>query len=125
MTRAEGPPGPPRGSTTPVGVVTVPTDEAFSPPKWKATVIEYVPGSCGALTVQTTLPSASLRAARSVKSPQEPGTYSVTVAFHFGGEKASSVGTVTTPTGVVLPRGGPGGPSARVMFARPVMVTVR
>ena len=60
-----------------------------------------------------------------VKAPQEPGTYSITVAFHFGGEKASSVGTVTTPTGVVLPRGGPGGPSARVMFARPVMVTVR
>jgi len=60
-----------------------------------------------------------------VKAPQEPGTYSITVAFHFGGTKASSVGTVTTPTGVVLPRGGPGGPSARVMFARPVMVTVR
>ena len=41
-----------------------------------------------------------------VKAPQEPGTYSITVAFHFGGEKASSVGTVTTPTGVV-PGGGP------------------
>src|SRR2546430_17549943 len=64
MMRAEGPPGPPRGSTTPVGVVTVPTDEAFSPPKWKATVIEYVPGSCGALTVQTTLPSAGFPAAK-------------------------------------------------------------
>lgn len=60
-----------------------------------------------------------------VRAPQEPGTYSVTAAFHFGTEKASSVGTVTTPTGVVLPRGGPGGPSARIMFAKPVAVTVR
>src|SRR5881409_2049806 len=125
MTRAEGPPGPPRGSTTPVGVVTVPTDEAFSPPKWKATVTEYVPGSCGDLTDLAARKLAEGKVVWTVKAPQEPGTYSITVAFHFGGEKASSVGTVTTPTGVVLPRGGPGGPSARVMFARPVMVTVR
>lgn len=60
-----------------------------------------------------------------VRAPLEPGTYSVTVAFHFGSERASSVGTVTTPAGVVLPRGGPGGASARVIFAKPVMVTVR
>ncbi|OLC39096.1 MAG: hypothetical protein AUH81_02205 [Candidatus Rokubacteria bacterium 13_1_40CM_4_69_5] len=60
-----------------------------------------------------------------VKAPQEPGTYSITAVFHFGAEKASPVGTVTTPTGAVLPRGGPGGPSARIMFAKPVTVTVR
>jgi len=60
-----------------------------------------------------------------VKAPSEPGTYSVTAAFHYGTERASSVGTTTTPTGVVLPRGGPAGPSSRVMFARPVTVTVR
>src|SRR3989441_2033911 len=60
-----------------------------------------------------------------VKAPQEPGTYSITAVFHFGSERASSVGTVTTPTGQVLPRGGPGGPSARIMFAKPVTVTVR
>ncbi|MBI4638399.1 MAG: hypothetical protein HY727_18835 [Candidatus Rokubacteria bacterium] len=60
-----------------------------------------------------------------IKAPQEPGTYSVSAAFHFGAERASSVGTVTTPTGAVLPRGGPGGASARVMFAKPVSVTVR
>ena len=60
-----------------------------------------------------------------VKAPHEPGTYSVTAAFHFGTERASSVGTVTTPTGAVLPRGGPGGPSPRIMFAKPVTVTVR
>jgi len=60
-----------------------------------------------------------------VKAPQEPGTYSVSAVFHFGTEKASSVGTVSTPTGAVLPRGGPGGASSRVMFAKPVTVTVR
>jgi len=32
MTREEGPAGPPRGSTTPVGVVTVPTEDARSVP---------------------------------------------------------------------------------------------
>src|SRR5439155_13033888 len=60
-----------------------------------------------------------------VKAPQEPGTYSITAAFHFGAEKWSPVGTVTTPTGQVMARGGPGGPSARVLFAKPVSVTVR
>lgn len=38
--RPEGPPGPPFGSTAPVGVVTVPTGEAFSVPNRKAAVIE-------------------------------------------------------------------------------------
>lgn len=60
-----------------------------------------------------------------VKAPPEPGTYSITAAFHYGSEKVSSVGTVTTPTGAVLPRGGGGGPSGHIMFAKPVMVTVR
>lgn len=60
-----------------------------------------------------------------LRAPQEPGTYTVTAAFNFGAEKWSPVGTVTTPAGLVLPRGGPGGPSARVMFAKPVTVTVR
>ncbi len=60
-----------------------------------------------------------------VKAPHEPGTYTVTIAFHYGAEKWSPVGTTTTPTGQVLPRGGPGGPSGRVIFAKPVTVTVR
>lgn len=60
-----------------------------------------------------------------VKAPHEPGTYTVTAVFHFGAEKWSPVGTVTTPAGQILPRGGPGGPSARIMFAKPVTVTVR
>ncbi len=60
-----------------------------------------------------------------VRAPHEPGTYTISAAFHFGSERASSVGTMTTPTGQVFPRGGPGGASARVMFAKPVTVTVR
>jgi hypothetical protein len=60
-----------------------------------------------------------------VKAPQEPGTYTVAAALHYGTERASSVGTVTTPTGAVFPRGGPSGPSGHIMFAKPVTVTVR
>lgn len=60
-----------------------------------------------------------------VRAPHEPGTYSIAAAFHFGSERASAVGTVTTATGQVFPRGGPAGASARVMFAKPVIVTVR
>ncbi len=60
-----------------------------------------------------------------VKAPQEPGTYTISAAFHFGSERASSIGTVTTATGQVFPRGGPAGASARVMFAKPLAVTVR
>ncbi len=60
-----------------------------------------------------------------VHAPHTPGTYTVAVAFHYGTEKASSVGTVTTPAGAILPRGGPGGPSGHIIFSRPVMVTVR
>lgn len=60
-----------------------------------------------------------------VKAPQEPGTYTVTAGFNFGTEKASSVGGVTTPTGAVVPKGGLWGNSGRMLFAKPVTVTVR
>jgi hypothetical protein len=60
-----------------------------------------------------------------VKAPQEPGTYTVTAAFHYGTERGSEVGTVTTATGAALPRGGPAGPGGHIMFAKPVTVTVR
>lgn len=40
MTRADAPAGPPRGNTWPVAVVTVPTAEARSEPKWNAAAIE-------------------------------------------------------------------------------------
>lgn len=65
------------------------------------------------------------KATWTVRAPQEPGTYSVTAVFYYGTEKASSVGSVTTPTGAVLPRGGMFGPSGRVLFTKPVTVTVR
>jgi hypothetical protein len=60
-----------------------------------------------------------------VRAPQTPGTYTVAAAFHYGTEKASPVGTVTTAAGAVLPRGGPGGPSGHILFSKPVSVTVR
>jgi hypothetical protein len=60
-----------------------------------------------------------------VRAPQTPGTYTIAVAFHYGTEKASPVGTVTTPAGAILPRGGAGGPSGHILFSKPVTVTVR
>ena len=60
-----------------------------------------------------------------VHAPQAPGTYTVAVGFQYGTEKASSVGTVTTSAGAILPRGGPGGPSGHILFSKPVTITVR
>jgi len=60
-----------------------------------------------------------------VQAPHAPGTYTLVVAFQYGTEKASSVGTVTTVAGAILPRGGPGGPSGHILFSKPVTVTVR
>lgn len=60
-----------------------------------------------------------------VHAPQTPGTYTVVIAFQYGTEKASPVGSVTTAAGAVLPRGGGGGPSGHILFSKPVTVTVR
>jgi len=60
-----------------------------------------------------------------VHAPHAPGTYTLAVAFHYGTEKASSVGTVTTVAGAILPRGGPGGPSGHIIFSKPITVMVR
>jgi hypothetical protein len=60
-----------------------------------------------------------------VQAPQAPGTYTVAAAFQYGTEKASSVGKVTTPAGVTVPRGGPGGPSGHIMFSKVATITVR
>lgn len=60
-----------------------------------------------------------------VQAPHAPGTYTLVVAFQYGTEKASSVGTVTTAAGAILPRGGGGGPSGHILFSKPITVTVR
>lgn len=64
------------------------------------------------------------RATWTVKAPQEPGTYTVTAVMFYGTEKASPVGTVTTPSGS-QPRGGSFGSSGRIVFSKPTTVTVR
>ena len=60
-----------------------------------------------------------------VQAPHAPGTYTLVVAFQYGTEKASSVGTVTTAAGAILPRGGGGGGSGHILFSKPITVTVR
>jgi hypothetical protein len=60
-----------------------------------------------------------------VQAPHAPGTYTLVVAFQYGTEKASSVGTVTTAGGAILPRGGGGGGSGHILFSKPITVTVR
>jgi hypothetical protein len=64
------------------------------------------------------------KATWTLKAPQEPGTYSIAAVMFYGTEKASAGGAVTT-AGQVTPRGGNWGASGRIMFAKPVMVTVR
>jgi hypothetical protein len=60
-----------------------------------------------------------------VRAPRDPGSYTVAVGFAYGTEKASPLGRVATPTGVVLPRGGGLGPSAHLLFSKVQTVTVR
>jgi hypothetical protein len=60
-----------------------------------------------------------------VQAPRAPGTYTLVVAFQYGTEKASSVGTVTDGRRRRSPRGGSGGPSGHIIFSKPITVTVR
>jgi len=57
-------------------------------------------------------------------APHEPGIYNLYVAFHYGSEKASLLGSIER-AGTVFPRGGPSGPSGHILFSKPVTVTVR
>ena len=59
-----------------------------------------------------------------LRAPQEAGAYDLYIAFHYGTEKASPVGSIER-AGTVLPRGGPSGPSGHVLFSKPLTVTVR
>jgi hypothetical protein len=59
-----------------------------------------------------------------VRAPQDPGNYTMAVVFLYGSEKASPVGGVER-AGTVFPRGGPGGPSAHMLFSRVHQITVR
>lgn len=65
------------------------------------------------------------KATWTVRAPREPGTYSLVAVMFYGTEKPSPVGRVTTPAGAVLPKGGGFGPSGRILFTRPLTVTVR
>ena len=67
---------------------------------------------------------ASGKATWTAKAPSEPGTYTVVAVMFYGTEKASSVGSVTTPAGA-QPRGGGFGASGHIMFSKPTTVTVR
>jgi len=59
-----------------------------------------------------------------VRAPQDPGTYTVAVAFIYGSEKASPLGRVER-AGTVFPRGGPAGPSSHILFSKVQQITVR
>ncbi len=65
------------------------------------------------------------KATWTLKAPQEPGTYTLTAAFHYGTEKASPVGRVERLGRSPLPRGGFQGTSGHILFSQPVTVTVR
>ena len=67
---------------------------------------------------------ASGKAVWTVKAPQQPGTYSMTAVLFYGTEKASPAGTVTVGT-AVAPRSGTWGNAGRVVFSKPVTITVR
>ena len=64
------------------------------------------------------------KATWTLRAPREPGTYTLAAAFNYGTEKASQVGRVER-AGSVLPRGGGLGSSGRILFSRPVTITVR
>src|SRR3989449_347328 len=51
-----------------------------------------------------------------LRTPPEPGAYSVAAAFYYGTEKGRPLGTVVR-NGRAEPRGGPGGASGRIMFS--------
>jgi hypothetical protein len=58
-----------------------------------------------------------------LRTPPEPGTYTLAAAFFYGTEKAHPLGTVTRQ-GRPEPRGGLGGASGRIMFSEILKISV-
>jgi hypothetical protein len=58
-----------------------------------------------------------------LRTPPEPGVYSIAAAFYYGTEKTHPLGTVMR-NGRAEPRGGPHGGSGRVMFSALLKITV-
>ena len=59
-----------------------------------------------------------------LRTPPEPGSYSLAAAFYYGTEKGRPLGTVIR-NGRAEPRGGPGGASGRIMFSDVVKISVK
>jgi hypothetical protein len=59
-----------------------------------------------------------------LRTPPEPGTYSLAAAFYYGTEKIRPLGTVIH-NGRAEPRGGPSGASGRIMFSDVVKMSVK
>src|SRR5947209_9733898 len=59
-----------------------------------------------------------------LRTPPEPGSYSLAAAFYYGTEMVRPVGTVIR-NGRPEPRGGPGGASGRIMFSDVIKISVK
>jgi len=59
-----------------------------------------------------------------LRTPPEPGPYTIAAVFFYGTEKGQSPGAVMN-NGKAGPRGGPAGASGRIMFSQPVQITVK
>jgi hypothetical protein len=59
-----------------------------------------------------------------LRTPPEPGTYTIAAAFFYGTEKGQPMGTVMHD-GQAGPRGGSSGASGRIMFSEPLKINVK
>jgi hypothetical protein len=60
-----------------------------------------------------------------LQAPSAAGEYTISAAFLYGTEKATTLGRVEGPGGRVYPLGGGGAHSGRVAFAKPLKVVVQ
>jgi hypothetical protein len=58
-----------------------------------------------------------------LRTPAQPGAYSIAAAFYYGTEKSHPLGTVVR-NGTAMPRGGANGASGRVMFSQLLKITI-